>query len=600
MLSRPIRSTRVSRRAGSALVAGLGVVALLAVLSVTYLQATLSRSSEGAVAADSKRAFYIAEAGLSEAYQGLRIGKSGNVGSDLIPARFGDGVFWVVAEHVGSGRLQLKSTGLCGRGRSALSVVVENTGGSVAALGVFTGQSMTVRTGCLVDSFDSRVGTYAEQEAGSDARVGSNADVTVQGTRAAPTTIRGDVVPGNGSTVTRTANTTITGSTAPRTEAEQLPPVAIPDIDSEGTLTHANPQKALEIPGGDHAWTAVNIKQNTSAVIYGPARIVADTFHVESGATLTMDATGGPIALYAKQTLELASGSTISTPAAAPEGVTLLVDGESGADVDHNGVADVPLVLNASGAFYGTVYAPRADVTLQQPFELFGAVSARSLVLAENTPVHFDRALAGSAPGSSDLPRTLCWRVMDLPPVPLVRQRRDPLVALRRLGVTPIDACDAHYDIGAPPPSTDPNVTPFAGGLVGAGKVTPALETGPLSDAGLAAVAVLDQVPALPSNTLRDDLIARSPLETAVLMRAILRRPALASADLRDVMYANDPMPPEVLMKVIDLTAPLSDQDRLDVLLASSPLPARIHTILLAQTPAPLPAPMMATLLAAQ
>lgn len=569
-------------------------------LSVAFLNSSLSRSSEGAVSADSKRAFYIAEAGLSEAYQGLRIGKSGNVGSDLIPARFGNGVFWVVAEHMGSGRLALKSTGLCGRGRAALSVVVENTGDSIAALGVFTGQSMTVRPGCLLDSFDSRLGTYDEQGGGAEARVGSNAEVSVQGNRAAPTTIRGDVAPGPSSTVTRTANTTITGSTAPRGSCEQLPPITIPEITVQGSMIQANRRQTLEMPGGEHAWQSLTIKTGASAVLYGPATIVADTITVETGANLTIDSSSGPISLYATQKLDLQSGSTLATPAAAPEGVTLFVDGESGVDLDHDGVVDQPVTMAATGQFYGTLYAPKADVTVASSLEIFGALSARSLVLSEQSRVHFDRALASAPPGASSLPHTLCWRIVELPPLPLVRQRRDPLVALRLAGITPIDACDAHFDIGSVPPSNDPAVVPFVGGLAGSGPVSPALPAVTVSPAGAAVIALLDEVPARPSTTLKNDLIAASPLETAVLMRAILRRPAMASADLHDVLVANDPLPPEVLLKVFDGSAQISSADLTDVLVISSPLSTRILNLLLAQAPSPLSPLELTTVLAAQ
>lgn len=598
---RLVSSSATSRsRAGSALVAALGVVALLAVLSVAYLNSSLSRSSEGAVSADSKRAFYIAEAGLSEAYQGLRIGKSGNVGSDLVPARFGNGVFWVVAEHMGSGRLALKSTGLCGRGRAALSIVVENTGESIAALGVFTGQSMTVRPGCLLDSFDSRLGTYDEQGSGSEARVGSNSDVSVQGNRAAPTTIRGDVAPGPASALTRTANTTITGSTAPRESCEQLPPIAIPEISQHGNMNHANRRQPLEIPGGEHAWGKFTVKTGASAVIYGPATIVADTITIETGANLTIDSSSGPISLYAKQTLDLQSGSTLATPAAAPEGVTLFVDGESGVDLDHDGVVDQPVTLDATGEFYGTLYAPKADVTVPSSLEIFGALSARSLVLAEAARVHFDRALASAPPGASSLPQTLCWRIVELPPLPLVRQRRDPFVALRLAGITPIDACDAHYAIGSVPPSNDPAVVPFVGGLAGAGLVTAATPAATVSAADAALFALLEEVPARPSATLKSDLLAVSPLTVGALMKAIQRRPAMASADLRDVLVANDPLPPQVLVKVLDGTAQISSADLTNVLVTSSPLPSRVLTALLAQVPSPLSPLELATVLAAQ
>lgn len=116
----PNRLVRRARR-GSALVAALFVVLMVGTLSMAYLQMSVSKNKEQQTAADAKRAFYVAEAGLAEAYSGLVIGKSGNVGSDVVPARFGNGVFWVVAESVGTNKTVLTSTGLCGTGRTCVS-----------------------------------------------------------------------------------------------------------------------------------------------------------------------------------------------------------------------------------------------------------------------------------------------------------------------------------------------------------------------------------------------------------------------------------------------------------------------------------------------
>src|SRR5262245_54087743 len=86
-------------RAGSALLASIILITALAVISAAYLGLTINKQRRLSSSSDSKRSFYVAEAGLSEALMGLLRGKSGNVGSDQLPASFGDGVFWVEAEE---------------------------------------------------------------------------------------------------------------------------------------------------------------------------------------------------------------------------------------------------------------------------------------------------------------------------------------------------------------------------------------------------------------------------------------------------------------------------------------------------------------------
>src|SRR5262245_35226140 len=153
MRTRIERGTR-RRRSGSALLLALMIVTVTAVMSMAYLQLSLTKNREQKTSVDAKRAFYVAEAGLSESMYGLAIGKSGNVGSPGLPARFGSGVYWVTEKDEGQGRSTLTSTGLCGAGRAAVSLVVEKSSNSVGALGVFGDQHVTVLSGAKIDSWD--------------------------------------------------------------------------------------------------------------------------------------------------------------------------------------------------------------------------------------------------------------------------------------------------------------------------------------------------------------------------------------------------------------------------------------------------------------
>lgn len=157
------RSLRTRER-GSAMVAVLFVVMTVAVLSVAYLQLSVSKNREGRNAIDSKRSFYIAEAGLSESFTALRLGRSGNVGTAQEPARFAHGVYWVEATEQEDQTVLVRSTGLCGSGRTSLAVVVDRTAESIPGLGVFGEQDVVIGPGVLVDGYDSRVGSYLEQE----------------------------------------------------------------------------------------------------------------------------------------------------------------------------------------------------------------------------------------------------------------------------------------------------------------------------------------------------------------------------------------------------------------------------------------------------
>ena len=110
---RALRSTptppREGRR-GNVLGVVLVVVLTIATASAGLLQLSAATARRQSAAMHRTLAFYLAEAGLAEAYAGLTIGKTGNVGSEGRPAVFGDGLFWVAATDNGDDTVTLDCT----------------------------------------------------------------------------------------------------------------------------------------------------------------------------------------------------------------------------------------------------------------------------------------------------------------------------------------------------------------------------------------------------------------------------------------------------------------------------------------------------------
>ena len=112
---------------GGVLVATLVMVLTIGVLSVCLLELDSTRLKRQVASIDNKRAFNLAEAGLSESVFGLASGMTGNVGTQASPAKFGDGLFWVTATEVQPSVFGLESTGMSGSGRVTLSLVVRRS-----------------------------------------------------------------------------------------------------------------------------------------------------------------------------------------------------------------------------------------------------------------------------------------------------------------------------------------------------------------------------------------------------------------------------------------------------------------------------------------
>jgi len=150
-------------RCGSALVLALISVTVVAGLGAAFLltSSSLTRRQTGDL--ETQKAFYLAEAGLAEAFQAVRMGRTGQVGSVVSPAVHGDGLLWVDAVETLDEQIRLESTALCGTGRATLALVVEPVD---VPLGFFSDEDLLVDDVLLVDGFNSEEATYADAAGG--------------------------------------------------------------------------------------------------------------------------------------------------------------------------------------------------------------------------------------------------------------------------------------------------------------------------------------------------------------------------------------------------------------------------------------------------
>lgn len=414
-------------RQGSALVMSLVAVATVVVLATSFSQFASSVANRQAQAVNRKRAFYMAEAGLAEAFAGLSCGRSGAVAAPDAPALLGTGVFWVEATELEDGLVRLESTGMVGTGRAELSLVARRGEESVAALGVFSEGALALSPGSVVDAYDSTKGTYASQADKSGAVLGSNGNISIAGISGTPSFVKGDVTPGPDAALTTSGTVTVTGSTAKALTTTELPEVEVPEFALEGAQIHGSPYP-LVIPAGASGYEALIVQPGAQVLIQGPAQVVLGALTLQANAQLTFDTSAGPIELFVTDALDLAAGSVLTTSSAKPEHVTIQVPG----------VTAQPLALRSSGPFHGVIFAPEADVTVGASFELFGALVAETLAFEGPAKLHFDLHLAQLA-AESALPTKVSWRLLDL------------ASASTNLAMDPFDILGVDRNVLAPP-----------------------------------------------------------------------------------------------------------------------------------------------------
>ncbi len=438
---------------GSALVFSLMMVGIVTVTGVAMMQVHIARGRRQGQATDNKRALYIAEAGIAEAYLAVAQGRTGNIGSQDLPAQFANGVYWVEAEEGDDGQVALLSHGLCRTGRFSLSVVVERTFDPIASLGMFGGQEVVVGEGAVIDGFDSRrgdpspLGDLLDGLVGGllgdtgNAVVNSNGEVIVESALLNPAIVHGDAHPGPGQSVTVEPGGSVTGSTLPRKSVVALPDLEEPALTSKGDVSLA--RGSMTFPTGEIRYDRVVLRDGQALTLTGPSTVVLDHLTLEPGAELVINSEEGVVTLYVGDSIDVGEGAQIRSLQADPVGFVMLIGADEPVDVDGDGTLDDPYSFSPTGQLDGFVFSPYNDFVAPADLHLRGGVVAQRLVLEPGSRLSYDHALRATDITFSGLPRLVAWRIIALPDLPIVNLREDPLAQLKRDGITPTKSGDA-------------------------------------------------------------------------------------------------------------------------------------------------------------
>jgi hypothetical protein len=470
-------------------------VITVAALTAAFLQLSTAVSRRQSHMRDKMQAFYMAEAGLAEAYEAIRVKKTGNIGTEADPAGYGDGLFWVEATDLGNNLVQLECTGMVGTATALLGLVVEKGVDTVADLGVYSPTPIDLPPGTYLDGYDSRLGygqggaktlqteeelkalydDFLEQMSGTalgggsgttgasapqrggtspdpdpisgstdpttsvapandfSGRIASGGGITATGTSTQPVVIDGDLVPGPSDGVTLTGDVTVTGETEPAPAAVQLPPIETPTLPALQPIAHSGTSPLLVLPT-DAQLPSLVVGQDSEVIVQGPATLVVGTLDLGPNARLYVDTTEGEVQIFVTNQALFAEDAHITNSSEDPSQLSLSIAATAAA----------PIGLPAGSPIHGVLYAPDATLVAPPGFELFGSLVADSLTFTAPPKLHFDEHLVEVA---ADLatPRLFSWRIVELENV-TGGLASDPFV---RLGVDPATLrkpADCHAD----------------------------------------------------------------------------------------------------------------------------------------------------------
>ncbi len=139
--------TNTARRRGGALLPVLLIVVALAGITVSVFSVSSMRNAEARRTGQETRAFYMAEAGLSDALMTIAVAKREgddvpqSIGTEDAPVAFQKGDFWCEVVDNGSDSFTVRSHGSAGSAQRVLEARIGPFGESVFDYAIFAGNS---------------------------------------------------------------------------------------------------------------------------------------------------------------------------------------------------------------------------------------------------------------------------------------------------------------------------------------------------------------------------------------------------------------------------------------------------------------------------
>lgn len=249
--------------------------------------------------------------------------------------------------------------------REAIAVGSGPCGGIWGLHGITAGSINT-------DSYNSNDGPYDSLTSLDNGDLCSGRDIKVSGSF----DVQGDVMSGFGYEVT-VAGTSgdVTGITTSRIDDATAPPVDFTDVQ------YSNDNSTIGLTSANTSpWKGAGYNLDIESQAYlklDPGTYVLDSIKLGGGARIVVT---GPTTIYVSGDIN-AVGGTIVNETNDPHDLTILSSGSS-------------VKINGGTGFYGSIYAPEADVALGGGADFYGAVVGSTVTLGGDFTFHVDESLA--------------------------------------------------------------------------------------------------------------------------------------------------------------------------------------------------------------
>lgn len=347
----------------------------LAAVSAAVVSTSLFRYGAARGVHEAERAFQAASSGIDLALYELQEGvdltgdETGEVTGEIFGCSY---AVTVAPAYTGKGEYTLTASARQGRTRSGIEVIVSsdrNVGYAILAK-----EGLSLNGSFMVDSYDSRLGSYPSQVFGDHAKDGGDVSSNWNILTSAP--VWGDARPGPTFQVLGDPSN-VSGSTSPAPF-----PVTVRSIPYEPVSASLGEYSGSSLlAGGVHRYSSLRMSSRDTLTIDGDVTLYVDGDFKMSGRAQILVQTGANLTIYHGSGDVSLTGAGIVNQEASPASVSFI----------SSTTGDFKYAGNAS--FYGLVYAPEAAMTVVGNADFHGAIVARDAQFRGNGAVHYDEAL---------------------------------------------------------------------------------------------------------------------------------------------------------------------------------------------------------------
>ena len=263
-------------------------------------------------------------------------------------------------------------------GRNAADVTASAIAyGDRGLCGPFIGiESANAGGNLRTDSYDSYDGAYSVGTSGHRGSLCSDGPITVHGNPE----IHGDVRAGRGDTVTIHGSPEITGEIGNR-----LTDLNLPAVDASAAAANNNNASIVRYrdPDGSGWINPLDSQRDFTLGAGANYDLAAGTYYFRNmklvgGSSLNIL---GKTSIYLTGDLDRHGGAAINNNTQNANNLSILMTGPGKA------------TINSHNAFYGFIYAPNTDVTVNGTADFFGAIVGKTLKLTGDAVGHYDESL---------------------------------------------------------------------------------------------------------------------------------------------------------------------------------------------------------------